>query len=387
MAAGTDRTARALASLSLLALLAACAAQPIHPGAGTAPAASALSAVQQAEAYREKARPRYAAPGTPEDPWGPYVHEASKRFDVPETWIREVMHVESNGTLIRSNGTLTTSPVGAMGLMQVMPATYGELKDRYRLGDDPYEPHDNIMAGTAYLREMYDAFGTPAFLAAYNAGPARLEDYLTRNRPLPDETRRYVAMIGSRIGGVYPESRSPAEQLAVNQIPVNIPPGPRWGRVLLARAKGGRHATVRYAAAVPAKRPAIVLAKAAPAPRVVARPAITGAPVEVAEAPEPRAATAPRHGGLHIITPALAAENVKLGGRDWAVQLGAFGSSRQAAQAASGAAQGRGTPAVGSVKSGRATLYRARLTGMTHEAAVATCQKVRNCIILSPASQ
>ena len=77
---------------------------------------------------------------------------------------------------------------------------------------------------------MYDAFGTPGFLAAYNAGPARLSDYLTRNRSLPDETRRYVYMIGSRIAGTWPQNRSPAEQMAVNQIPISIPAGPRWAR-------------------------------------------------------------------------------------------------------------------------------------------------------------
>ena len=52
-----------------------------------------------------------------------------------------------------------------MGLMQVMPRTYDMLRQRYRLASDPYEPHDNILAGAAYLREMYDRFGSPAFVA------------------------------------------------------------------------------------------------------------------------------------------------------------------------------------------------------------------------------
>ena len=130
-----------------------------------------------------------------------------------------------------------------MGLMQVMPETYDELRARYNLGDDPFDPHDNILAGTAYLREMYDIYGSPGFLAAYNAGPRRLDDYLSNNRPLPDETRRYVAMIGPNIVGVYPISRSPAEDYAMNALPIDIPPGTRYGRaVQLAsnRGSGGR---------------------------------------------------------------------------------------------------------------------------------------------------
>ena len=92
----------------------------------------------------------YAPPGPAHDPWGPWVRDASRRFDVPERWIREVMRQESGGRVS------ATSPVGAMGLMQVMPGTYAELRSRYGLGDDPYHPYDSIMAGTAYIREMYE---------------------------------------------------------------------------------------------------------------------------------------------------------------------------------------------------------------------------------------
>ena len=170
-------------------------------------------------------------PGPPQDPWGPYIREASKRFDVPDVWIRSVMRVESGGNEYQ-NGNLITSGAGAMGLMQVMPETYTELQARYSLGDDPFDPHDNILAGAAYLREMYDIYGSPGFLAAYNAGPHRLDDYLSNNRPLPDETRRYVAMIGPNIVGVYPVNRSPAEDYAMNALPIDIPPGTRYGRAV-----------------------------------------------------------------------------------------------------------------------------------------------------------
>jgi hypothetical protein len=93
-----------------------------------------------------------------------------------------------------------TSPVGAMGLMQVMPATYDELRARHQLGDDPYDPHNNILAGAAYIREMYDRFGAPGFLAAYNAGPDRVDSYLAGRSGLPDETVNYLAAITPNLG-------------------------------------------------------------------------------------------------------------------------------------------------------------------------------------------
>jgi len=117
-----------------------------------------------------------------------HIVEASKRFGIPERWIRAVMRVESAGKLH------AISPKGAMGLMQIMPDTWAELRARHRLGDDPYDPRDNILAGAAYLRELHERYGSPGFLAAYNAGPGRYEAYL-RGSPLPAETRAYVATL------------------------------------------------------------------------------------------------------------------------------------------------------------------------------------------------
>ena len=82
-----------------------------------------------------------------------------------------------------------------------MPATWAGLRLRYGLGADPYNAHDNIIAGAAYLRELHDRYGAPGFLAAYNAGPARYEDHLATGRPLPAETRAYVAVLAPLIGG------------------------------------------------------------------------------------------------------------------------------------------------------------------------------------------
>ena len=133
-------------------------------------------------------RPGSASPpGPPGDPWGPWIRDASRRFDVPDLWIREVMRQESGGR------ASATSRVGAMGLMQVMPGTYRELAQRYNLGPDPYHPYDNLQAGAAYLREMYQLYGNPAFLAAYNAGPEAVDRH--GGVPPYPETRAYIARI------------------------------------------------------------------------------------------------------------------------------------------------------------------------------------------------
>jgi hypothetical protein len=123
-----------------------------------------------------------------------FVAEASRRFAIPPSWIRAVMRAESLGD------PLALSPKGAMGLMQIMPETWAELRVRYGLGADPYDPHDNIAAGAAYLHELHDRYGEQGFLAAYNAGPGRYEDHLATGRPLPLETIAYMAAVASLIG-------------------------------------------------------------------------------------------------------------------------------------------------------------------------------------------
>jgi soluble lytic murein transglycosylase-like protein len=138
----------------------------------------------------------HRANSLPVDPFAAFITEASKRFAVPEHWMRSVMRVESAGE-VRAR-----SRKGAMGLMQIMPQTWSELRARYELGTDPYDPHDNILAGAAYIRELYQRFGAPGFLAAYNSGPTRYENHLAMGRPLPDETRDYVAILAPMIGGM-----------------------------------------------------------------------------------------------------------------------------------------------------------------------------------------
>ena len=129
------------------------------------------------------------------DPFAPFVIKAAQRFAIPAPWIHAVIHAESGGD------AHALSSKGAMGLMQIMPETWSELRTRYNLGADPYDCRDNILAGVAYLRELFDRYGAAGFLAAYNAGPARYEDHLATGRALPEETRAYVAMLAPTIAG------------------------------------------------------------------------------------------------------------------------------------------------------------------------------------------
>src|SRR3546814_12521055 len=104
------------------------------------------------------------------DRWRDFSAEASRRFGVPEAWIRAVMHAESGGRTMLY-GRPITSGAGAMGLMQVMPGTYEEMRRAHDLGSDPYDPRDNILAGTAYLRAMSDSSCYPGPCPALKYGP------------------------------------------------------------------------------------------------------------------------------------------------------------------------------------------------------------------------
>lgn len=360
-----------------LALLSACATSQ----------GPQVSATKEAAQYAARAAKNYDPPGPPSDPWGPYVSEASKRFDVPERWVRQVMRVESGGNVFL-NGAPIVSPVGAMGLMQVMPDTFDELRAKYGFGEDPFDPHNSILAGTAYIREMYDLYGSPGFLAAYNAGPGRLDDYLVRNKPLPEETRRYVAMIGPNIAGISPSNRSMADQYAANAVPLTGP-APRSAPVQLASAapldQPGR--SVPYADSVQSAS----LPPPAPAPVAPAAPQLA--------AYEP---PAQRRNGFRVFGTAMAdtlpttrhAPATTTG--NWAVQVGAFGNEAQARTALTTARSLAGAEAEGArsavipVAVSRNTLFRARLTGMSRETAIQACERIGhkgNCMVLSPDAQ
>lgn len=171
---GGTRQTRAAGRLLLLLSGLSLAASPTSPG------------------YAQAVPP---VPAEASAPFGAFVAEASQRFGIPVAWIRALMRVES------ANDLRVVSPKGAMGLMQIMPDTWADLRARHRLGNDPFDPRDNILAGTAYMRELLDRYGAPGFLAAYNAGPGRYEEHLANGRPLPAETRAYVAQLAPLVGG------------------------------------------------------------------------------------------------------------------------------------------------------------------------------------------
>jgi hypothetical protein len=151
--------------------------------------------------------------------WDALITEASQRFQVPKSWIRAVMRQESGGRTMLGLDRPIVSQAGAIGLMQVMPGTYDEMAEQHKLGADPFNARNNIMAGTAYLRWLHKRYGFPKMFAAYNAGPARVE----RGGRLPAETRAYV-------GGIAKTLRNPIAGLGLvkltrpNGVPIKIDP-------------------------------------------------------------------------------------------------------------------------------------------------------------------
>ena len=181
--------------------------------------AALVLAVGCAGAPLALAQNRPAAPVAAADPVAGAVAEASRRFGVPEHWIRAVMRVESAGD------RNAVSRAGAIGLMQVMPATYAQLRRQYGLGADPFDIRDNIFAGAAYLRQMYDRYGAPGFLAAYNAGPGRLESHSAGRRALPSETVNYLARLAPELGlsaGSAVVTATPAPPLSPFEAPLFV---------------------------------------------------------------------------------------------------------------------------------------------------------------------
>jgi soluble lytic murein transglycosylase-like protein len=159
--------------------------------------------------------------------WRPMIEEASTRFGIPTSWIERVMRAESRGytTLY---GRPIRSRAGAMGLMQLMPATWADMRVRLALGMNPDDPRDNILAGTFFLRLMYDRFGYPGLFGAYNGGPGAYASYLAGKRRLPGET---VAYLGSVSGSppAAPQSADMASKsllFVVRRDVVSDLPGP-----------------------------------------------------------------------------------------------------------------------------------------------------------------
>jgi cell division septation protein DedD len=350
----------------------------------------------------------YAPPGPSNDPWGPYIQQASSRFSVPEQWVRAVIHQESGGQQYQ-NGHLTRSGSGAMGLMQLMPATWSELAAEFGLGNDPYEPHDNIMAGTGYIRQLYDRFGSPGFLAAYNAGPGRLEQYLDSGTSLPDETVNYVASISPHLGDAVPAATdSSPVMLAQTSSRQNQPAGASATQYAASGYASTQYAAAGSQTAGPVSRTAdgclrnvdaaydpanCLMDRDVPHPNPATAPSQAEVQVASAASPQPQAQTQAlpdelasyveptRHPAARII-PAAAygpAASPSLGG-GWAVQVGAFSSGNEAraalvqAQAIIGRNSGLVNPVVTRVSTAASPLYRARLVGFAAQDASTACR-------------
>lgn len=136
------------------------------------------------------------------------IVEAARRFAICPRLLEAVIMVESGAN------TFARSPKGAMGLMQIMPATWTWLKPRYHLGDDPYDIHDNVMAGAGMLRDLYDQFGEAGFLAAYHAGPSRYIALMASGQPLSAQTRSYLNKLARLLNPNDPQAilRTPPSQ-------------------------------------------------------------------------------------------------------------------------------------------------------------------------------
>jgi soluble lytic murein transglycosylase-like protein len=123
-------------------------------------------------------------PIRPEDAYEDLIQEAAEVYDLSPALIRAVMRTES------AFDPTAVSPVGAMGLMQLMPALAKEMGV-----EDPFDPRDNVMGGAKYLRQLLDAHrgNLRLTLASYNAGPGNVRRY--RGIPPFRETRNYVRKI------------------------------------------------------------------------------------------------------------------------------------------------------------------------------------------------
>lgn len=129
--------------------------------------------------------PQAPAPRAPAaSPYEQHIQGAAKQYGVDPNFVRAVIHTESDGN------PKARSPVGAMGLMQLMPGTARNLGVQ-----NPYDPRENVYAGTKYIRRLSDMFGGDMAMvaAAFNAGEGNVKKY--GGVPPFKETQGYVPKV------------------------------------------------------------------------------------------------------------------------------------------------------------------------------------------------
>jgi hypothetical protein len=140
------------------------------------------------------------SPSLPASPYERFIQEAASLYDVSADLVRAVIQTESNFD------PRAVSGAGARGLMQLTPITLRELKMKI----DPFDPRENILAGTKYLSMMLDRHdgNVPLALASYNAGPGAVRKH--RGIPPFKETRGYVKKVQT---AMQEAAEDPAEPL------------------------------------------------------------------------------------------------------------------------------------------------------------------------------
>jgi hypothetical protein len=278
------------------------------------------------------------------------------------------------------------SSAGAIGLMQVMPDTYAQLQAQYGLGNDPFDPEQNILAGAAYIREMYDKYGAPGFLAAYNAGPERVDEYLAGNENLPDETVNYLAAVTPNLGNEVAFS-GPLAAYAVAGV---APPAPS-----AASFATGCDVDAAYDPDHPCTVPS--------APEEVASAAPVQAPdggcdADSAYDPANPCTVARAVAASAIYQPAQApiVAAAPVAGA-WGIQVGAFASAGLARAVAEGARTevpqwlgDAGVALTATTPFGGAVLYQARLVNLSRQAAADACSALNRrqlpCVVVQTGS-
>lgn len=314
--------------------------------------------------------PEWKPPGPSTDPWGPYINQSSQRFNVPDQWIRAVMMQESSGYQYY-NKRPVTSPHGAKGLMQLKTLTYRDMAKRYKLGKDPYNPLDNIMAGTAYIRTLYNKFGAPGFVAAYHGGPGTLSNHLNKGASLPKETKHYLASVSPKLGNDVPMSGPFAKYASSSQrrsnsktpLPLDAYYNPKSYTPTTMVAQN----TIQ-----PQQRKAENITKRyKPMPPIYptqSQPQTSPNIVQVAYVPD-----------------------TSIGG-NWGIQVGAYSSANLAQQATFKAQRNAGgtlstaSQSIQAVNKNGSTLYRARLVGVNQISAIQACRQLKqkgiNCVTI-----